>query len=336
MDIDRDEFRSVGSVADKIVSGIAQERKWDGNPIKQAGVYAGVPIETYHHDTTLFGGEWSISSSGLRTLIRRPSEYWYTSPFNPNREEPETNKALDFGKAAHMLLLGERGFAESYALRPETYPSNMGDKPWSGNATWCKEWLAEQAKAGRAVITDTEIGHIRKIADALSKNEIVRLGLLNGRIERSLFTKDEKTGIWLRTRPDAIPRSSGDFADLKTAASVDDESLSKAIFNNGYHVQAGLLRRVARAVLGPDAFQSFTFVFVEKAAPYDVRVKVLKDADIDIGERQVEAGLKVMRRCIDEARWPGYDGFGDAAGFIEMPGWSRTRIENQLNYGEAA
>lgn len=329
VDVDRDCFEGIGSIAGKIAGGLAKDRKWDGKPITEPGVYSGIDIEQYHHNTDLFGGAWSISSSGLRTILRRPLEWWYGSPFNPDREEPEGSKALNFGKAAHMLLLGEEGFSEIYSLRPAT----IDGKPWQANRTVCREWIAAQAEAGRTVITETEIGHIRKIAAALSRNDVIRLGLLNGRIERSMFAKDGD--IWLRARPDVIPNASGDFVDLKTAASVDDESLSKAIYQHGYHIQAGFIRMVARAVLGTDAFTSFTFVFVEKTAPYDVRVKQLKDCDIDMGEKQAMRGLEIMRRCIETGHWPGYDD-GNPATWIEMPAWSRTRIENQLNVGEAA
>ncbi|WP_025091474.1 PD-(D/E)XK nuclease-like domain-containing protein [Brucella intermedia] len=335
IDIDRDSFQQVGSVTNAIVGGLAKERRWDGKPITESGVYSMVPIETYHRDTSLFGGEWSISSTGLKSILRRPLEYWYASPFNPNAMELEGSKALDFGKAAHMLILGEEGFAERYVLRPEQYEDDKGNwKAWSGNAKVCREWMAKQAELGKAVITQTEIDHITRMADALSKNEIIRLGLLNGRIERSIFAK--QGNIWLRNRPDNLPNDSGDVVDLKTAASVDDENLARTIFHCGYHVAAGLTRMVMREVLGPDAFTSFTFVFVEKTPPYDVRVVTLKEADIDLGEQQVRMGLKVLERCIKENTWPGFDGFDQHISWIEMPAWSRSRVEDQIKHMEQA
>lgn len=339
IDIDKDAFQSLGNITDKIVGGLGKERVWDRKPITEPGVYSNLPIETYHNDISLFGGDWSISSSGLRKIIDRPLGWWCQSPFNPDRDDSETTKALDFGKAAHMLLLGEKGFAEQYSLRPDHRVDDLGlpekeRRKWNGNGKDCIAWLAEEEKKKRTVITSDQIKVIRTISDSLSQNELVRQGILNGRIERSIIAKDGD--IWLRARPDVIPNSGGDFVDLKTAASVDDDSLSKAIFNHGYHIQAGFMRMVVRAVLGADAFQSFTFVFVEKTAPFDVRIKQLKDVDIDIGERQAMLGLSIMRRCIEEGRWPGYDGFGESAAWIEMPAWGRTRIENQINYGEAA
>jgi hypothetical protein len=335
--IDRDQFQSLGDVVGKIADGIGGERAYRGGKITEAGVYAGLDIDRYHRDPEVFDG-FSISSSGLRQILDRPSAYWWTSPYNPDAEEPESKPALDFGKAAHMLLLGEDGFAERYALRPEHRPDDV-DKPvkerraWSGNANDCKAWIADVQHAGKAVITQTEIGHIRNMATALRRKEAIRLGILNGRIERSIVARIN--GIWCKARPDVIPSASGDFVDLKTAASVDDESLSKAVFNNGYHVQAGFMRMVVREVLGPDAFTSFTFVFVEKSAPYDVRVMTLKDADIDLGERQARRGLKILSECIKRSEWPGYDGHEQHISFIEMPAWAKTRIDTALR-SEAA
>ena len=68
---------------------------------------------------------------------------------------------------------------------------------------------------------------------------------------------------------------------------------------------------------------------------YDVRVMQLKDADIDIGERQARQGLKLLRECLRRQEWPGYDGFDQHISYIEMPSWAKTRIDNELN-AEAA
>lgn len=323
VDIDRDGFQSIGGIAAKLIKGMKNERAYAGGQITMPGVYRGVPIEAYHGDTKLFPG-FSISSSGLRSVLRRPSEYWGFSPYNPKPFERDEKSSLEFGKAAHMLLLGEDGFKERYVLRPE----EINGKAWQGNRKDCKEWLSEQKAAGRVVMTMTEIDHIRNIADALARKEPIKLGILNGRVERSLFTKHGK--IWLKARPDVVPNDSGDFVDLKTAASVDDDSLSKSVYQYGYHVQAGLMRMIVRDVLGADAFTSFTFVFVEKAPPYDVRVLQLKDEDIELGERQARKAIATVEECLKRKSWPGYDGFEREFGMVEMPSWARTRITIEL------
>jgi hypothetical protein len=326
--IDKDEFKSVGTTSGQMLGGLLSERSYVEGKITEAGVYRNVPIEAYHRDTGLFDG-FSISSSGLRQVLDRPSLYWGFSPYNDQPFDQVQKDALEFGKAAHMLLLGGADFAERYVLRPATYPGDKGEeKPWSAQSNWCKAWLKKQAEAGKVVITETEINHIRHMADALKHKEPIRLGLMNGRIERSLFTKHGN--IWLKARPDVVPNDSGDFVDLKTAASVDNDSLSKAVFNNGYFVQAGLLRMIVRDVLGADAFSSFTFVFVEKAPPYDVRIMQLKDEDIDLGEQMARRAIATVEECLKRGEWPGYDGFADDISFVEMPSWAKTRIKIEL------
>jgi hypothetical protein len=304
------------------------ERVYVGGKITERGVYRSIPIDTYHRDTELFDG-FSISSSGLRQVLDRPSLYWGFSPYNPQPFEQEDKKPLEFGKAAHMLVLGEEGFASRYVLRPAKAPGDPEGRAWNANNNFCKAWLKEQDKAGRIVITDTEIQHIRFMRDSLQRHDAIKAQILNGRIERSIFNKHGS--IWLKSRPDVFPVDSGDFVDLKTAASVDDDSLSKAIFNHGYHVQAGLLRMIVREVLGADAFTSFTFVFVEKLPPYDVRVKELKGEDIDLGEMQARRAIATVEQCLKRGEWPGYDGFdGDMVRYIEMPGWAKTRLKIEL------
>lgn len=330
--IEPDAMQSIGSIADKIVGGLSKERAWDGKPITQNGVYAGIDIEAYHGDTKLFDG-FSISSSGLRRVVDRPSLYWAYSPFNADRFEETSRPALEFGKAAHMLLLGEEGFAEHYVLRPEQYEDDKGNwKPWNGNATVCKEWLNKQA--GKSVITQDDLDRIKHMETSLRRHPMLKLGIMNGRIERSIAYKDGD--IWVRARPDVIPNDSGDFVDLKTAANLSDEALSRTVMDRGYHIQAAVVRMAVRAVLGADAFQSFTFVFVEKEPPFDVRVLALKDHDIDIGERLARQGIATVKECLKRNFWPGHDGFAPEVGWIETPAFYQSRIEEKLNLLERA
>lgn len=329
------EFQSVGQLANAVVRSIGSDRAWDGQTITEGGVYAGIPIDVYHNDVDLLDA-FSISSSGLRQVIKRPLEYWYQSPFNPDRTVPDAKKELDFGRAAHTWLMeGEVAFKEQFAVCPEIYENNKGEwKPWNAGSNACKAWLEEQIAAGRTTIKANEFASIQAISDSLASKEPVRLGILNGRVERSIFYRAED--IWLKARPDVIPASSGDFVDLKTAASVDTDSLSMAIYKHGYHVQAGLMRWIVREVLGKDAFASFTFVFVEKTAPYDVRIMTLKDTDIDRGEHLAHLAVQRTRECLKANEWPGFDGFGQHISYIEMPAWAQTRTDNNIHAEKAA
>ena len=300
-----DTFTPIGDIAMTVFSKTAsivkksgQEILWNGEKIAVNGIYSNIPIERYHNDTKLFDG-FSISSSGLRQVIRRPSEYWCYSPYNPNRYERESTKALDFGQAAHMLILGEEGFASQYVLRPDVIDG----------AAW-------------------------HIADNLVKHPIVQQGVLNGRVERSIVYRDGN--IWIKSRPDLIVKAGGDFVDLKTAVDVSNEALMRTIYEHGYHVQAAVVRMAIREVMGEGIFNSFSFVFVEKKPPYDVRVMQLRPEDIDVGERQARLAIQKLKHCLEVDEWPGYDGFNPSVDWIFMPVWARTNLENSLEKEERA
>jgi hypothetical protein len=315
-------FQSIGDVTANLVSGLSRDRIWDGSQITSPGVYSGVPMSEYHRNTALFDG-WSMSSSGLRRVLERPLEYWMGSPFNPNAEPDEPTDAMIFGRAAHALLLGDEAFSDSFVMRPEM----LDDKAWSGQRTVCKEWLAKQTKD---VITKEQLERIEQMAEAIRRHPFAA-GMLSGRVERTMCIK--AGSIWIKARPDCIPSDDGIFADLKTAANVSDDGINRSIGDAGYHVQAALIRMIATSLGMP--FTDFGFIFVEKSAPFDVRVKLMKPHDLDRGQLLVEQACRITERCIKEGNWPGYDGFGNAEGYAEVPVYAAKREELTIEAAKA-
>lgn len=305
----------------------------DGSVITEPGIYSGLDIEHYHNNPFLCDAP-SISSTGLRAMIDRPSMYWAYSPYNPGRFERPESKALDFGKAAHHLLLeGPSGFTEKFALRPETYPGDLSKK-WSSNATECRRWLEYQAAKGRTVITQEDLDTIEWIRDSLAKHPAIRGGILEGEVEKSMLARHGK--IWLRARPDIIPIHAGDFSDLKTTNSIAYSDLERTIAQLGYHVQAALVRMLAEMLM-PEGFkfQSFFFIFVEKTPPFDIRIVELADDAIDFGKRLILRAIKDFETCIERQEWPGEEGFSPGISKISLPAWAKARQETELAYKEA-
>jgi hypothetical protein len=175
---------------------------------------------------------------------------------------------------------------------------------------------------------------IRGMRDGLMRHPLVREAhILDGMIERSLFWIDAETGIWLRSRPDVIPNGSGDFVDLKTAASVARPDIERSIGDYGYFMQASLLRIGCRVLGIP--FESFTFVFVEKTVPHCTRVVVIKDHELDRGERCIRASLRTFAECLDTGIWPG-PGDQEDAEWVESPSWMQTATDSRLDEIERA
>lgn len=309
------------------------------NPLKIAddakvtapGVYD-LPMAVYHGDCC--AGP-SVSSSGLRTIwAQSPAHYHYDSPYNPNRPEPKDRPHFSLGRAAHHLLyLGDKGFSDEFVVRPSE---------WS-------DWRTKEAKAwrdaaildGKTVLTDAEIEAIKGMAASLGKHPLVRpgpgqSGILDGAVERSLIWQDEKTGVWLKSRPDNIPSGSGLFADLKTTESVSDESLERSLAGFGYHMQAALVAMASEAVLGlpADAF-TFAFVWVEKAPPHCVRVTVLTGEDLERGRMQLRRSIDQFAACVASGEWPGPGGTRRDAEYLQLPAWAAKRIDQQLEVAAA-
>lgn len=291
----------------------------EGQKVTANGVW-NLSMAQYHSD--ICEGP-SISSSGLRTIwSASPAHYFIESPYAPTPNEPEDRPHFNLGRAAHHLLfLGRKGFDEEFACRPSRW------------ADWrtadAKLWREDAIARGLTIITDGELAQITGMARALADHPLVKAGILDGYVERSLIWKDPKTGAWLKSRPDCIPNDSGDFADLKTTVSVERESLARTIASFGYPMQGALVGMASREVLGRE-MQTFTLVFVETKPPHCVRVVTIKPDDIERAERQVRAAVQQFAECVAAGKWPGPGGDQQDAEFLDLPEWSRKSIDDRL------
>lgn len=300
----------------------------DGEIIEAPGCYA-MSLDHYHGNCC--AGP-SISSTGLRTIAdptQGPAAYWTTSPLNPHRIERETKSYLALGHAAHTLILGEQGFAEQYSVRPAEF------RDWRTKAA--QEWRDAEIAAGRTVLTPDDIETIRGMAgllpwqqpssgwsvpeSGLSNSRYVKLGLLEGEIERSLIYRDAETGVWVKSRPDVLPTASRIVADLKTTTS---QAPDRAIWEYGYHAQGAVVRSAMKAVLDAE-MEEFFLVFVQAVPPYRVTIREIARVDLDAGAIQNRQALDVFARCLEAREWPAGDGEPRKA---KMPAWYEARLNN--------
>lgn len=294
-----------------------------GERVTEPGIYSGIHIDRYHED--ICAGP-SISSSGLRTIFHKsPAHYFLASPYNTGKDENgeplrqfvKPTESMILGRAAHHLLLEETGFRKMYIVRP----ARLLGEPWQGNRTVCKNWIAEHESKGLIVLKDEQIAVIRGMRDSLAREPLIKAGILRGRVEQSLFTRDPATKIWLKARPDAIPSDADDFADLKTAADVDFESLERAIDDFGYYIQAAVVALCWHALTGRK-IRSFNLVFVESKAPYCVAIVEIKPSEIERGVEDASLALKVFAHCLKTGEWFGPAGHTSDAKPIGRKPWA--------------
>ena len=291
---------------------------WDGQKIGKPCVVDGMPIEFYHGASTLGPG---ISSSGLRTIeSRSPAHYWAMSYLNQDRRPQPPKSHFDFGKAAHTLLLGEPGFREQFAIRPDEFPDYRTKA--------AQEWRAAQQLAGKTVLTVEDLEAIRGIAKSMEAHALIQSGILNGAVEQSIFWKDDPTGVWLRARPDVIPTADGVVADLKTTTDASPDEVRRTIDNNGYAMQGALIGAGMKAVMNME-MTDFVLVFVEKTAPYAVNVVPVDPEWIYWAARQIRRAIDTFARCIETGTWPAYEGERT----VSMPEYRRKRLEAEAKHG---
>ena len=308
--------------------------RWDGKPITEPGIYSGIPLDIYH-SAMITGDEPSVSSSMLRGLwATSPAEFWSQSIYNPARvaDAGEDSQALILGRAAHHVLVGEKFFAERYAIHPTRCRDDKGySVSWSWRYKEAKQWKSKQGT--KAILSPAQAEVVHGMAVSLGAHPVVRGtgrndGALNGEIERSFFWRDPETQIWLKSRPDVIARD-GHYVDLKTTRSTSYKRLQITLEDYGYSMQGGLLAAGCRALNLP--FESFTFLFVQSTAPYCVRDVALKEWCIDLGEQQNRAMLKMFVDCWQHKHWPapGADRIG---GWVELSPRAKERIEHRLKF----
>ncbi len=290
-----------------------------GALIDRDGVFA-LSMTEYHGQPTVGP---SVSSSGLRTIwADSPAHFWCRSRMNPARLPEEDKPHFTLGRLAHRLLLeGRTDFDREFVVRPEQWSD------WRSKDA--KAWRESVQASGLTVITQEDLELVTGMARSLAAHPMVKAGILDGDVERSLIFKDPETGVWLKSRPDVIPNHSGDLADLKTCQSVATDALQKSLGGFGYQMQAALAGAALKAAAGID-METFSFVWVEKAPPHCVRVTTLTAEDLLRGRLQNEAATRIFAECCRTGNWPGPGGDAQDAEFLSISPWSAKSIDERL------
>lgn len=284
----------------------------EGLEIKEPCIIRGMPSETYHKMPAL-------SNSGLKTLINCPAKYYYK--YLSGEYEPKERPHFKIGKAAHKYILeGREEFEKEYWHNPysELKKDELIDLLKSfGYDDSIKKFLVADLmelvlqKAGivpkETHLTASELNQITCMCRAI-KNDVKCSNALSqkGESELSIFWQDEKTGVWLKCRPDFLPYDCKDVPDYKTADSADPQTFYNSFIKYGYHIQAAMYRMGIKAVTGIDV-ENFFFIVQEKEAPYITQIfNPATDHIITWGEKAIYSGIEKYLECKQKDLWEGY------------------------------
>lgn len=307
----------------------------DGVPVPGPGVYS-LSMEHYHSQACCPGP--SVSSSGLRKIyLESPADFWAFSDLNDHRFDQEPNDAFTFGRAAHALILGDEDFNAKFAVVPSNAPPTPLESQWEMLAQGRKLTASAEERLsfwepflreteGKELLSESDLTHIRYIAEAMERHEIVPI-LMQGQAEQSLIWQDD-TGIWLKSRLDMLS-ATGDLADLKSTSSKSLRDVNRDVFKYGLDMQLGLATMAMEKVLGvpfdPAVYEgrAAILLFVYKKPPYHVMPVELSFTALHYGRLKCRQAINRMAKCMREDYWPGpFEGIAP----IETPAWEVEKI----------
>lgn len=248
-----------------------------------------------------------MSRSDLMEFAVCPSRW-----INGGHVEEETT-STEWGSLVDCLVTDSARFDERFAIKPEKYPvlDKSGkptgeEKPWNGNSTWCKEWMA--AQSGRCCISTQE----RENASAAAKR--AAQPLLGFDCQFQVFAtadfQDEDTGLVvpLKVLIDIVPSDelSKSLIDLKTAKNGDPRKWNRVCFERDYHVQSALQLDVFNAASGQSR-DEFYHIVQENFSPYEVSMPFIDPSFVSLGRQKYLLALQVYAQCLKSGHWATYD-----------------------------
>lgn len=277
--------------------------------IEQPGVYD-IEFADYLRDPVPAG---SLSKSGAKLLLP-PSCPALFRHDQLHRRPPK--KEFEIGTAAHTLVLG-------------TGPDLVQIDADAWNTTKVKAEVAEVRERGAIPLKPAEFAMVMSMAAAIRKHPVAAKLLSPewGEPEQSMFWIDKDTGVWRRSRPDILPHRSTSrviIPDYKTCLSADDDSVSRAIHDYGYHQQRAQYTDGAIALDRAGEDVDFVLIFQEKQAPHLVRVVRLDTIASNIGRDLNKRALAIYAECKATDTWPGYSSEIDS---ICVPAWVESNYE---------
>ena len=228
-----------------------------------------------------------LSGTQLVQLAKSPAHYQY---YIKNPIEP--TPAMEFGTAAHTMVLETETFKDRYAV-------------FSGEGTRAskeyKEFLAQNPN--KSILKLNEMDRILDMVTAIENHTLAKELLLHspGKNELELYWNDRS--VPCKGKLDRY-LDSNVIVDYKTAYDASPEAFNHWKAKNlGYYLQAAHYQAY---FMQQHMAPAFVFVVQETEAPFAIQVYELDQTSIDLAHEQRNNLLDLYRSCIDNDNWHGY------------------------------
>jgi exodeoxyribonuclease VIII len=253
-------------------------------------------------DATTYRATEGISASDIKWILppRTPAHYHAYKTGQIVREE---TRALVIGTLCHLAVLEPERLPTAFAVRPVGLDFRTKDG---------KAW--KEAQGDTPILDETEAAMLDGMSKSVAAHPAAAALLDGAQREVSLF-KDHRTGLKIKGRLDVL--GNGYVADVKTAEAGDAGGFAAAVFRYNYHVQAAMYCQLA-------GVERFSFITVEKVAPYAVAVYDLSAKAIQVGLNSLNYALDTIALCEEAGRWPAY---ASEVQTLDLPAWAYKQAE---------
>lgn len=285
----------------------------------------GIDYETYSRQESGIGrgNPALIMSRGELVNFASNPARWLAG-YKADQDETVSTK---WGSMIDCLLTSPEKFESQFAVSPETYPDKKtGEaKPWTGAATFCKEWKAEQGD--KTIIKSAVADDAAFAVKVIRANPIVAelFSVSRKQVFAVAVWKDE-TGIEvpLRILVDLVPPKEHAIfgkwlADFKTARNGNPAFWADTVNKQSYDVQSALYKDIYEEAADEER-TDFVHVVQENIFPFHVTTPppAMSSEFLDWGRTKYKAALRLYCQCLETGVWPSFPIVGIAFGNTQI------------------
>lgn len=275
----------------------------------EPGIYPDLPFADYLAAD-------AVSCSDLCTLLES---------FPARLKQPKSDtRPMEDGRIAHRLVLeGVDDIADSglYVVTPKGFSMSHTNKH--------AELIARIEATGAEPISEERAQTIRGMHEALKRDPQVMAALSNGTPEVSVFWTEPRHGLLCKARFDWVPQKGSVYPDYKTAMSIDEAPLARAIASYRVAHRSAWYEDAARYGLGrddPARPPVYLPIWQEKAPPYFVAMRPVDAEDVALARLELDHALGIYANCKACGVWPGPEHYRP----IALPAWERKRLQYEF------
>lgn len=248
---------------------------------RQDSLCASGPYDSGIHDLSLedyLAERRHVSSSGLKQILQSPlhlQRYLQRQQFS--------SPILDFGTAVHCALLEPERFEREYIALPVAHVDMLHADDLR---------LIQQEPHPVHFITEAQMSAVQAIREQVAAQPEVAHWLNKGQAERSLFWRDQQSGVRCKIRPDLLllPQL---MLELKTTFDATLAVFQRTCLMQRYHLSAAMYRQGVQQLTGQ--LPQYVFLVVCRHPPYAVHTFAPSAEMLGEGERLFRLALNKLK-----------------------------------------